>query len=64
MSIQLGSGFAVGLSVRCLTRPEFTVSLAIRIIGHDTVEKPGASDTQSAPDALVDHRFVRAVNSC
>lgn len=53
MSILLGRGFAIGLSVRRLIRPVFTVSLAIRIFGRDTVEKPGASDTQSAPDALV-----------
>ncbi|GGA33597.1 hypothetical protein GCM10007927_40550 [Sulfitobacter pacificus] len=64
MSIQLGLGFAVSLSVRCPIRPEFAVSLANRIFGQDTIEKPCASDTQSAPDALVNHNFVSAVNSC
>ena len=64
MLIQFGRGFAEGLSVRCLFRPELIVSLAIQNFGQDAVEKRGACDTQSAPDWLVNRKFVRAVNSC
>ncbi len=64
MSIQLGLGFSVGLSVRCPIGSEFTLSPTCRIFGQDAVEKPGASDTESAPHALVNQKFVRAVNSC
>lgn len=61
---QLGLWFALSLLVRCPIRPEFTVALANRIFSQDTAEKPGARDTQSAPSALVNRKFVRAVNSC